>query len=175
MNPGNIFTTLARWIKPGVPDAIASGTSPADEPGSPPPETAAPKLTGVDTDAALDCLDGNVALYRKILASFSADQADAAARMRTAFSAGDWKSAARIAHTLRGLAGNVGAQNIVRMSREIESALRNGQNDLAETVLTELEAPLAALILEIDRAMPREARTQTRFDEAKEANPGIAG
>ncbi|MBS4098480.1 MAG: response regulator [Sulfuricella sp.] len=151
---GNLIASLAHRVHPAacrLPSEEAGSAT-----GSLPPESAAPRLTGVNTDEALDCLNGNIALYRKILMAFREDQADAVVLMRTMRRAGDGKSAARLVHTLRGLAGNVGAQEIVKLTKELEAALASEQGDV-ETLLNELEKHLAALIREIDHALPHGA------------------
>jgi CheY-like chemotaxis protein len=170
----NLFATLARWVKPALSGAVASSPSSADAPdsktGSSPTESAVPGLTGVDAAEALDCIDGNPVLYRKILNSFREEQADAVEHMRTACRTGERQTAVRLAHTLRGLAANVGAQGIVAMAKEIESALKNERDDLAETLLTQLEGPLAELVHEIERAMPTLDRESPSV-EATDASP----
>ena len=141
----HVFSTLARWIKPRAPGAgaVRDCARQGDD---------VPRLAGVNTDEALAMLNGNVALYRKILKSFRADQADAALRIRQACAAGDRQTAMQLAHSLRGLAGNVGAEALAGAAREVELALRNMRDDPAAALLDKLEQCLDSLIGEIDRA-----------------------
>jgi len=144
----HFFSTLAQWIKP------RSAQGEAENGREPSPQAEVPRLSGVDTDEALACVNGNVALYRKILTLFRQEQADAIERIGAAYRSGDLQTAVRQAHTLRGLAGNVGAAKLVKLTKALESALRHGQKELVETLLEELGEPLSSLIAEIDRAMP---------------------
>jgi diguanylate cyclase (GGDEF)-like protein len=63
-----------------------------------------------------------------------------------------------LAHTLRGLAGNVGAFELAKTVKELESALRDERDDLAETSLESVNGLLNALLGEIDRALPQDDR-----------------
>ncbi|MBS4098325.1 MAG: response regulator [Sulfuricella sp.] len=171
LNFGDFFSTLARWVQPhlsqvavaNVPRALSLAGE--DTPGGPLPESEVPRLSGVDADEALKCVDGNVAFYRKVLAAFRKDQAEVVARIRDACSAGDRDSAVRLVHTLRGLAGNVGARGLVNLAAELESALRSERDDMAESLLPEVEKILGRLIREIDIAMPRAMVGETSREE----------
>jgi len=71
---------------------------------------------------------------------------DDLARLKQGMAEGDLALARRQAHTLRGLAGNFGAQPVVREARTIEEALQRGAVDVARDALPVLEVELAALI-----------------------------
>ncbi|MBS4096709.1 MAG: response regulator [Sulfuricella sp.] len=144
---GQFYATLTRWVKPHSSDPAIP-----EERGDAP---VVPRLSGVNTDDALEYVNGNIALYRKILAAFRDDQANVVECIRAASKGGERQSAVRLAHTFRGLAGNVGAQELAKTAGELEAALRSEQDDAAESRLAELEEPLAALIREIDRVLPR--------------------
>ena len=146
---GKFFLTLARWVKP------ASSQGPAAEPRQASEINDVPILAGVSTDEALANVCGNAALYRKILASFRENQADVIEAIRSACRSGERKSAILLAHTLKGLAGSVGALELAKASRELEAALRNEENVLADIPLEPLNGMLNALLAEIDRVMPR--------------------
>jgi signal transduction histidine kinase/DNA-binding response OmpR family regulator len=144
-----LLVTLARWIK----------KSHAHQAGSPniletPIENTLPQLAGVNMVEAMECVNGNVVFYQKILNMFRENQANAAEHIRAAWLSGDYETAARLAHTLRGLAGNVGAENLVSQIREFEMALRAKQDEFVETRLEDIGQSVNALISEINRAMP---------------------
>jgi signal transduction histidine kinase/CheY-like chemotaxis protein/HPt (histidine-containing phosphotransfer) domain-containing protein len=150
VNVRQLFLVLERWVKPQSPrnDTTVAGAALS--------EASVPQLAGVNTDEAMECVNGNVALYRKILTLFREKQADAVTHLREAYLAGDHEAAARLAHTLRGLAANIGARDLVKKIREFEMALRNGQDELAVTWLKEVDLAQQALLGEIERAMPFE-------------------
>ncbi|MDP2851966.1 MAG: Hpt domain-containing protein, partial [Gallionella sp.] len=137
---------------PSSPHEDRAKTAGAEQP---PEDGAVPRLAGVSTDEALASVNGNAALYRKILTSFREDQADAVVRIREATRSGERKTAILLAHTLRGLADNVGAYGLAKAAKELEAALRAGQSDLADSLLETVHGLLNTLLDEIDRAMPR--------------------
>ena len=149
INVRQLFLILDRWVKlqrPRDDTAVASAAL---------HETSMPQLAGVNMDEAMECVNGNIALYRKLLMLFREKQADAVEHIRAAWQSGDRETAARLAHTLRGLAANIGAEELVNKIRELEAALRNGQDELAASWLKEVDQSQQALLGEIDRAMPR--------------------
>ncbi|MFH1494144.1 MAG: ATP-binding protein [Pseudomonadota bacterium] len=148
INVRQLFLILDRWVKlqpPRDDTAVASAAL---------HETSMPQLAGVNMDEAMECVNGNIALYRKLLMLFREKQADAVEHIRAAWQSGDHETAARLAHTLRGLAANIGAEDMVKKIRELEAALRNGQDELAASWLKEVDQSQQALLGEIDRAMP---------------------
>ena len=134
-----LFITLHRWVK--VEHAAADAVPRVvDE------EAALPAIAGLQLDAALQRLGGNTSLLRKLLARFCETQADAVARIGQALRAGEQENAVRIAHTLKGLAGNIGAQAVQRSAGELEAQLRQQREAPAEPLLTNLELELQALL-----------------------------
>gem|GEM_PF-333179 len=109
-----------------------------------------PELPGVDARAALRRVDGNRKLYRWLLKTFLEKQAGSGDAIAQALNEGDRESARRLAHTVKGLAGNIGARALEAAAAELESLVAAGAD--AETVrerhlsfTEELEA-LAALL-----------------------------
>ncbi len=110
----------------------------------------------MNTDEAMEYVNGNVALYCKMLNLYREKQRDAVARIGEALLSGEHDSAVRMSHTLRGLAASIGASDLVRKLRDLEADLRNGQYELASAWLKEVDRAHHCLLDEIDRAMPRE-------------------
>jgi two-component system sensor histidine kinase/response regulator len=80
------------------------------------------------------------------------------ARLRSQLAAGERDAARRIAHTLKGASGNLGATGVQKLAAELEAALQQGGDaapvePLAAAVEAELQ-PLAAAIL---AALPEQA------------------
>ncbi len=112
-----LFLTLHRWIKVAQPPADSA--VPAVEADA---ELAA--ITGLQLDAALQRLGGNVPLLRRLLEHFCESEADIAARIGQALQEGDQDTALRLAHTLKGMAGNIGAEALQHDAGELEALLR---------------------------------------------------
>ena len=105
-----MFSTMARWITPAKPaDPVEQPVAPSEAESD---ADALPPLAGIDVELALSRIDGNTRSYRKLLERFRDNQAGAAQQVTNAMEEGDWELATRLAHTLKGVAGNVGAQEV---------------------------------------------------------------
>ena len=135
IDPEALFHTLARWIKPA-----AGGALPAPEHV----EAALPDIAGLDASTGLKRVAGNRALYVSLLRQFAERQADAARRLAAALAAGDRAHAERIAHTLKGVAGNIGLEALQESAAALETALRSGAS--ADAAVAALDAALAKAV-----------------------------
>ncbi len=77
----------------------------------------------IDLHAALHCLGGSTKAYARFLARFVDDHPRQLAELKVSVAAGDFKAGARVAHTLKGLAGTLGITLLVDLSFKAEKAL----------------------------------------------------
>jgi HPt (histidine-containing phosphotransfer) domain-containing protein len=84
-------------------------------------------LPGIDIDKGLKCLNGDKLLYSQLLIRFADDQRHSLNKIRIALDMDDFELANRIAHTLKGLAGNIGATKLQRTADVLERALSKHQ------------------------------------------------
>ncbi|MCG2585259.1 response regulator [Massilia sp. TS11] len=140
-----LFATLARWVKPANPGSAAAPAA-ADE-------DAAPLIPGLKTTQALARLGGSARLLRKLLRRFAETQHDALARLRAAVDANDLAAAQREAHTLKGLAGNIGASEVAALAERIEQDLAQGGSASLAPALDALAPVLAELLGHISLAL----------------------
>ncbi|MGE4506492.1 MAG: PAS domain S-box protein, partial [Desulfovibrionaceae bacterium] len=139
INVHEMLQVMGRWIRPGH----AGAPMPPLPPMPPEPERAAssapegrnappggrdglPELPGIDVEEALRLLRGKVGLYRRLLDDFRADYVDFEPQFREAQERGDHETAVRAAHSLKGVAGNVGSEPLRAAALGLESALREG-------------------------------------------------
>jgi len=125
IDPMELFSALAKWIKPGkrkVPKTVDKPLEPEEIPA-----TELPELPGIDIASGLARLGGNLTLYRKLLGKFEGNQAQSAEEIRQAVSGGDMETALRGAHTIKGVAGNIGAMQLAELAKELESNLKAGK------------------------------------------------
>ena len=159
-----LFTTLARWVKPSQPAAAESPAggredgqplAQAPAPGRPDaPEQAAaepplPAIPGLRMEAALQRVGGNVKLMRKLLARFVETQIDAMARIAEAVEANDLAAATRHAHTVKGLAGNIGAAGMADSAARVEQMLAQGATAGRDQALADMARELSELTTSI--------------------------
>ncbi|MBA3033620.1 MAG: response regulator [Gammaproteobacteria bacterium] len=122
----------------------------------PQPQTAAataplPELPpGFALADALARLGNNRAAYARILEIFQQDQQTLRERLRQALQQDDQAAAARELHTLKGLAGTLGASALADFARNAETAVKNGHDPatiatLPDRLDAKLDATLAVL------------------------------
>ncbi|MBT9464411.1 response regulator [Hydrogenophaga sp.] len=80
-------------------------------------------MQGVELQAALNRLGGSAKAYTRFLERFIDDHARQIIELQARLAAGDFKSGARVAHTLKGLAGTLGITPLVEHSFRAEKAL----------------------------------------------------
>jgi two-component system sensor histidine kinase/response regulator len=171
LNVGDMFAILARWIHPLEPTA---DTLPAKEIAAASAETAAaaelPELDGIDIQAGLATTMNNVALYRRLLKKFRVGQGDFAQMFEKARRGSDASAPARLAHTLRGTAGNIGAKEIQAAATELETACTvnasaTAIDALLATVLQKLD-PVIAVLTALEDAEAANTAPMTHIDTA---------
>ena len=121
-------------------------------------------IAGLDTALGLRTLNGNVAAYHRLLRRLATDHVGDISKLRSALrkpvSAGDPDEARRIAHTLKGAAGNLGATTVQRLAAELEAALKQGDDrDHVEQLAAAVEEEFQRLAAAILAALPEEAAT----------------
>ena len=146
-----LFEVLGKWVV--VAEQRRTQTAVNDAFPDEPIDTAQiPELEGIDTGGGLERMGGNSALYLKILRKFRGSQADAVERIRAAVEAGDTQSAQREAHTLKGLAGNIGAQHLYQVAQQVEESFRKGESsDSIAPRLAELQTELTTVMAALNR------------------------
>ena len=135
--------------------AAITGSQPPSTPTVTEPECVAPSEghapTGLDCEAALVRLNRNEKLYQRLLRSFGRDQANSLAQIREALANKDVPTAKRLAHTLKGLAGNIGATRLAQATAQYEEKLGDGMSTPADDLdIDSLAQLLDQALLEIE-------------------------
>jgi HPt (histidine-containing phosphotransfer) domain-containing protein len=129
IDPDQLFATLQKWIKPSeqrtqIQQPEVSAERPKPEQVAPAEEELPESLSGFDLAAGLERLQGNKRLYRKLLLDFGAKYKGVAGEIRESLDAKDLKQAHSLVHNLKGLAGNLSAENLLTASVELEKLVK---------------------------------------------------
>ncbi|MGV8867315.1 MAG: response regulator [Janthinobacterium svalbardensis] len=135
-----LFGTLARWIAPAAPQEMTVVVAQ--------PEAELPVIAGLKMAEAMRRVGGNATLMRKLLDRFVETQFDAMQRIVAAIENNQLETAIREAHTLKGLAGNIGAGGLADSAARVEHLLSLGSHD-------GLPQALAACTLALDELVPK--------------------
>jgi signal transduction histidine kinase/DNA-binding response OmpR family regulator len=128
-----------------VRHAASSATRHAGQAGAAPPGQG--ELPVLDRDAALDLLEGDQALYGRLVDRFIHAAPREMATLARHRREGRVADAARAAHTLRGLAGAVGATALAHAAHALEQALLEGSTPVDEAALRQrLDETIEALV-----------------------------
>ena len=147
IDPGALLAALLQCIKPGERKAAETLPTQTDVRIQPEPDRPGPAgLPGIDRIAGLRRVAGNETLYHKLLLDFHRDYATSADRIRAAISENRLTDAERLAHTLKGVAGSIGAMDLHRATEELDSALRLNDLEKAAVLLADAEQELSLVI-----------------------------
>jgi two-component system, sensor histidine kinase and response regulator len=169
IDPDALFMTVMKWIKPRRPqpsEPPAQGVEAACSQTSPD----VPDIDGVDIDDGLKRVGGNSRLYRDLLMKFAAKHSDSGLQISDALRIGDHNTAQRIAHTIKGVAGNISIKPVQFAAEKLEKAIRENDSD-TETMLRDFTTVLRSQIDAIEQALPLETLVlnvdaRTSFDPA---------
>ena len=115
-------------------------------------DNALPDLPGFDTQAALKLLNNNPRLYNMILKRFRTQYAAVFAGLSATLKGTDWEIIQREAHTIKGLAGNIGHPALREAALALELSLKDAASPdtvavgaLADKLLSSLSSVLDTL------------------------------
>ncbi len=146
-----LFLTMAQWIKPKNQTMnIATDTLKQEEVSEENLE-----IEGVDIKSALGRVGGNKKLLLKLLGRFTETQKNVVERIQKALDIKDMESATREAHTIKGLAGNIGATFLYTCAENLEKILKNGKIDTFGNALNTMQTELERVIETISNALPK--------------------
>ena len=154
--------TLVKWIPPTgrtvSGNSLAGGGVAADPAEQP---FALPLLALAE---AVEQLGGSWSVMRSVLVSCHQDFAGASSRLTLYLRNGEIKDATRLVHTLKGLAGTIGAMELRHICERFERELAEGKLELRD----EFEAELAKVLAVISGFLAERsaARAETSQDVA---------
>lgn len=135
INPDELFSALVKWIKPGEREFVPKTADETQEkaPASPSAKVALPEtIEGIDLKEGLMRVGGNEKLYRSLLMKLRDDYATSAEDITGQLESGETGEAERLAHTIKGVAGNVGAGELQEAAAVLEHAIKEGKADSYE-------------------------------------------
>jgi two-component system, sensor histidine kinase and response regulator len=131
-----------------------------------------PSVEGLDTNDGLTRVAGNRKLYLKLLRQFIEQQGPAVGQITAALAQGDAALAERLAHTLKGVAGNIGAKSIQTAAGVVEKLIRDRAAAAeAEPALHQVAAALDPLLARLRNSLPSPEPTAPLPTSTTPANP----
>ncbi|GEM_PF-820536 len=169
INTDELFKALVKWIPPRQQNETTISTQ--NEPARLDKEnqTSFPeKLPGLDIKAGLSIVMGKEKLYRKLLRKFLEDYSNVKESLINLMDQEDLKDAERLAHTVKGVAANIGAKALQTSSGEIETAIREGTLDNKDALLKQFDLDLIEVLKSLTQLQsPKEAFLEIDFSKIK--------
>ncbi|KAF0164510.1 MAG: hypothetical protein FD157_2117 [Rhodocyclaceae bacterium] len=128
VDPEALYAALLNWL-PARPDAPpAPAPAPASAPASAPNDAnevlrRAGGIAGLDTARGLALVCGNAATYVRLLAMFVDGHGQDPARLAAINAAQDFEALGKLAHTLKGSTGSIGAGNLFDAAAALQAAI----------------------------------------------------
>ncbi|MDS4020023.1 MAG: response regulator, partial [Candidatus Competibacter sp.] len=147
VDPDALYATLLTWLPDAPPPASISTRSvprPDEDRGE---RTRLAAIPGLDLERGLATVRGRLASYRRLLALFLAHHGPDPARLAEWVAAGDWDAVRRLAHALKGSAGNLGATGVRRAAEAVQKLIdQKAGPDAIPPATTALAGALTALL-----------------------------
>ena len=142
-----LYRTLIKWITPGKREVFSAYEKEQENQ----PFELNSILTSFDVNSALLRVVGNQTLYLEILKKFEKNYSNFKGTVEKLALSADMQTLERQIHTLKGVAGNVGANEIQSLAQIIETKIKSGENILQLEEMKSLGEKLAIAIEEISR------------------------
>ena len=135
-------------------------------------------LTGFDVEGAMARVVGNHKLYKKLLTNFIAKNTESTSLIEDLLENGKFKAAAEKLHTVKGVAGNLGATALFEATRDLEGMVKHDGatfDDRTQLGLAKYIKTLDATVAIVERAMRDAAEEPTGGTAPCESNALPAG
>jgi two-component system sensor histidine kinase/response regulator len=136
-----MFTIMARWITPRHRTA-----SPLEDQVK---ADAMPSTLTLDTADGLSRCMGNLDLYRRLLKGFAKTQAKVGEELGVATQTEQWPQVYSLAHSLKGLSGNIGAHDLAELADILEQASHREDGEAVQAVVPQVQALLCEVVRDI--------------------------
>ncbi|AFL74507.1 PAS domain S-box protein [Thiocystis violascens] len=159
VDPDVLHATLLKWLpKSGRPAARAESTAPTSTAEQHAIRRRLQAIEGLDLELGLKPVQGRLDSYLRLLASFVSRHSDDARSIVQQLRAEDRVTACRDAHSLKGVAGTLGARRLATLAAELEQAIREGHaaHEIEQRAQA-LDTELRALVIGLATVLPTSA------------------
>ena len=177
INPDEVMSALSKWLEPSplVASNFNSVRPESERIGDPKnhrEEQTWPEIPGINQADGLARVGGNRNLYKKLLSQFRAGNIATVDNIKAALAKGDNNTAARLAHTVKGVAANLGADQSTNSAAELESAIKQGKLEGIEKLIADFADELNAVIggiKNLEEALDKQQAKYQRQSQVSEA------
>ncbi|HEY7865644.1 MAG TPA: transporter substrate-binding domain-containing protein [Psychromonas sp.] len=154
-----LFEVLSRWIKPGDRKKAEMTAAPEKNDTHIPAE-----ISGIDIVTGLQRVGGNKKLYKSLLLTFVEMHSQTVQQIRSALEGNEIQKAAALAHTYKGVSGNIGATALFSLTGELEQVIKQDRQSEINGLLNKLEEETKLTTHAITLLLGRKKRVGKRGD-----------
>ncbi len=170
IDPDELFRVLLKWVKPKITKTVSNRNYTIAKPQL---EGKLPRIDGLDVELGLRRVIGKKPLYLNMLRKYATNQAHTSAELRTALTENNYSLAEHIAHSAKGVSGNIGATTVQNLADTLEKMISNhADKDVISTQIALFEKAQSALITALNMAFQTESEsknTNKELDTSKAA------
>lgn len=158
IEPEELWHKLSQWIPATAASSMAETSSPSEPSGAETRGSGIPRqIADLNVDDGLRRVLGKESLYLKMLRKFIGSQQSFLPEITAALAAADYPLAERLAHTLKGVSGNIGAQTLQGEAAVLEKSIKERQPpDEIQGYLSPVGDRLTDLIAQLQAYFPPE-------------------
>ncbi|MBF0264868.1 MAG: response regulator, partial [Gammaproteobacteria bacterium] len=165
IKPELMFATIAKWVTPSekwvtpsekVDASSLQAESSREQVAIAIDKNGFPEMPGIDLQAGLVTTQNNVALYKRLLLKFFNQEQDFKNTFLKTLKDDNPNASSNLAHTLKGLAGNLGMIELQQASLSLEMACKE-KSDSIDSKLEDLLMQLQIVLDSIEKIDQREA------------------
>ena len=152
IDPRILFAALGHWTPEAERSQVPASAPVVD--AREPEESLPAALPGISIGDGLYRVNQNRRLYLKLLRSFARDFAGASKELAEYLERGRHGEARRLAHSIKGVSGNIGAMELSARASAAEDLLATGMVEQSSTVLTDLIRTLEEVMAGLHQNLP---------------------
>lgn len=153
IDPADLFTSLVKWIEPAKRGLPSEYLAKRKTPTAPEVDLPFDKLEGVDIEDGLKRVGGKKKMYLDLLKRFLDSQGNMDILIQAALDESDKELAERLAHTIKGVSGNIGALELYKVSEVLESTIRSNDQDAIPKELNIFSEQLKGIVNVLEEAL----------------------
>ncbi|MBF0455394.1 MAG: response regulator [Magnetococcales bacterium] len=139
-----LYESLLQWLKPSKREGYTPEREIEKDRGE---EVVMPdSLPGIDLKKGLVRVKGNRVLQKKLIGSFRKKNQNTIQIVREALDRGDFERATCLVHTLKGSAGNIGAEGLYHAAIKWEQTIKKGESREVVAGIIPFEAALKTVL-----------------------------
>jgi len=152
IEPLNVYQSLYRWVKDRKVKDVKVNVLPHTG-AKYDFDTSILRSGGLDVEGGLKRMAGNRTLYKKILARFVDNHRNAIQTIVGLLEVDDYDQGVMAIHTLKGVAGNISATDLYRVTQSLEKGIKGHQGlDQLQDLIDQSQASLSQVVEAIEDA-----------------------